>query len=126
MQDGYGEFYENLAMGIVRQAVADYKLVLKKIASSAECSGTAKQKRAYKAALFKEITELREFFSSDWFEQLTDLDGTLLQKRVEALVRKELHQKVAAAKKKQGKVQERLEAGKEKMYASSSVAGGEW
>lgn len=67
----YGDPFENLANGIILQAVKDlrkqYRILLKKPDS--------------KAALH-DVRVLERFFRSDWFDSLTNLDGEYLLARI--------------------------------------------
>ena len=56
--------YERLANAIVLQAVADYRVALKKIKAH------PKNREAISEAL-----EIEKFFRSGWYSQLTDVDG---------------------------------------------------
>lgn len=103
-QDGV----EGLCAAIVKQAVVDYEKVIKKMAMEGSISGTEKQKRAYKARLYQELMDLREFFASGWFEMISNLDGQDVQKRVEENVRKELRKKYLDAKKRRDRAEKKL------------------
>ena len=59
--------YERLANAIVLQAVADYRVALKKIKAH------PKNREAISEAL-----EIEKFFRSGWYSQLTDVDGEYL------------------------------------------------
>lgn len=72
--------YEELANAIVIQACNDYK-------------------KAYKQSLRRnggmvdfnpELEELEEFFHSDWYKQLTEVDGEYLMERLKDEVKKQL------------------------------------
>lgn len=56
--------YQELADGIVRRAVSDYTIALKRL------------QKGYEVSL--EIYELEDFFRSAWFKMLSDLDGEKL------------------------------------------------
>ena len=56
--------YKELADGIVRRAVSDYTIALKRL------------QKGYEVDL--EIYELENFFRSAWFKMLSDLDGEKL------------------------------------------------
>ena len=56
--------YKELANGIVLRAVLDYKAALRRLARGKNVLST-----------MKEIKELEDFFRSDWFKVLSDLDG---------------------------------------------------
>ena len=71
--------YERLANAIILQAVADYRVALKKIKAH------PKDRKAIDEAL-----EIERFFRSGWYGMLTDLDGEYLMKGVQAIVRKEV------------------------------------
>ena len=59
--------YENLANAIILKAVKDYRKALKK-----------QSKRLKYDPAMQTISEVERFFRSDWFEQLTSLDGEML------------------------------------------------
>ena len=65
--------YKELANAIILQAVEDYRKWEKEYSYSRD-----DQK------LRKSLVELNEFFCSEWFELLTDLDGEQLLARVKA------------------------------------------
>ena len=56
--------YKELANGIVLRAVLDYKAAMRRLARGKIVLST-----------MKEIKELEDFFRSDWFKVLSDLDG---------------------------------------------------
>ena len=56
--------YQELADGIVRRAVSDYTIALKRL------------QKGYEVSL--EIYEPEDFFRSAWFKMLSDLDGEKL------------------------------------------------
>ena len=62
--------YERLANDIVLQAVADYRVALKKIKAH------PKNREAISEAL-----EIEKFFRSGWYSQLTYVDGEYLIRR---------------------------------------------
>jgi len=68
--------YERLANAIVLQAVADYRVALKKIKAH------PKNREAISEAL-----EIEKFFRSGWYSQLTSVDGEYLIKRLQDVVR---------------------------------------
>ena len=68
--------YERLANAIVLQAVADYKVALKKIKAH------PKNREAISQAL-----EIEKFFRSGWYSQLTDVDGEYLIRRLQDEIR---------------------------------------
>lgn len=100
---------QNLCAAIVKQAVVDYKTVLRKMAKANEISGTPNQIRRYKADIYQEIMSLQDFFHSDWFAEICDLDGPAIQKRVEENTRTELRQKIITAQKRKEKAQGRID-----------------
>lgn len=63
--------YERLANAIILQAVSDYRLALKKIRLHPR-SGDAQA----------EIDEVERFFRSQWYTQLTSVDGEYLIRRL--------------------------------------------
>jgi len=72
------EGLENLKIGIIGQAAQDYM----------SCLRCGKLRR-------KEMEELKEFFYSDWFEMLTDVDPDYLINKMEEEVRNEKRRKRA-------------------------------
>lgn len=67
MSDGY----ENLANAIVLQAVKDWRKAVK----------TLKKRPRYQAA--KQMKdECERFFLSDWFEELTSVDGSVILRKL--------------------------------------------
>ena len=68
--------YERLANAIVLQAVADYRVALKKIKAH------PKNREAISEAL-----EIEKFFRSGWYSQLTDVDGEYLIRRLQEEIR---------------------------------------
>lgn len=102
---------ELLCAAIVKQAVADYRKILLKMAVGGEPQGTAKQKRTYRTRLYQSVMELREFFASTWFETLTNLDGLAIQKRVEESVKSELRSRASEVKRRKESAMQRIETG---------------
>ena len=68
--------YERLANAIVLQAVADYRVALKKIKAH------PKNREAISEAL-----EIEKFFRSGWYSQLTDVDAEYLIRRLQDEIR---------------------------------------
>ena len=68
--------YERLANAIVRQAVSDYRVALKKIKAQ------PKNREAISEAL-----EIEKFVRSGWYSQLTDVDGEYLIRRLQDEIR---------------------------------------
>ena len=68
--------YERLANAIVLQAVADYRVALKKIKAH------PKNREAISEAL-----EIEKFFRSGWYGILTDVDGEYLIRRLQDEIR---------------------------------------
>ena len=68
--------YERLANAIVLQAVADYRVALKKIKAH------PKNREAISEAL-----EIEKFFRSGWYSMLTDVDGEYLIRRLQDEIR---------------------------------------
>lgn len=64
--------YENLANAVIEQAVKDYQRAKAKLAKEAEDVIALKMRR-----------ETERFFRSEWFSQLTTLDGELLLEKLE-------------------------------------------
>lgn len=63
--------YENLAMAIVVQAGKDYRKALQDL---------KRNKRNRNALSMKE--EVERFFESSWYQELTDLDGAFLMRKI--------------------------------------------
>lgn len=68
--------YERLVNAIILQAVSDYRVALKKIKAH------PKNRQAIDEAL-----EIERFFRSDWYQQLTSVDGEYLIRRLQDEVR---------------------------------------
>lgn len=66
-----GDPYENLANAIVLQAVKDYRSALRTL---------KRNKNSYSARRMKE--EVERFFLSDWFSELTELNGAFLMRKI--------------------------------------------
>ena len=66
------EGIESLANAIILQAVADYRKALRIL----------KRYPRYEAAL-KEKQRDEEFFRSEWYKQLTNVDGKMLIRRLQ-------------------------------------------
>ena len=60
-----------LAIAIITQAVDDYRAAIRSL------SKKPKNKKALKTAM-----EVEEFFRSDWYKQLTEMDGEHLLERL--------------------------------------------
>ena len=69
--------YEQLANAIILQAVKDYRDALKKI----------KKRPRYDPAMDM-IAEVERFFHTDWYRELTSVDGNFLIKNLRSEVRK--------------------------------------
>ena len=63
--------YERLANAIILQAVADYRVALKKIKAH------PKDRKAIDEAL-----EIERFFRSDWYRMLTSVDAEMLMRKI--------------------------------------------
>ena len=72
--------YQELANAVVIQACNDYKRVYKQ---SLRRSGIVVEPNL-------ELEELEEFFRSDWYKQLTEVDGEYLMERLRAGVDKQI------------------------------------
>ena len=59
--------YENLAIGIILQAVKDYRMALKSLKANPR-NRTAQADK----------TEIERFFRSQWYSALTDVNGEML------------------------------------------------
>ena len=64
--------YENLANAIIEQVVHDFREAKRRL-----------QKNARDAEAEKTYRETKQFFCSEWFSQLTTLDGELLLEKLE-------------------------------------------
>ena len=79
-QGGFGggemtDAYENLGNAIILQAVKDYREALRK-----------HSKRSRYDPAVQTINEVERFFRSEWFSQLTSLDGEMLIRKLKAEV----------------------------------------
>lgn len=86
--------YKDLAIAIVKQAVADYISVLMKLAKMNTKKNTAEKQRN----LMDKRTELESFFYSKWYEELCDIDGDYFikmaqEKAIDKLVEQEKKRK---------------------------------
>jgi len=68
--------YEQLANAIVLQAAKDYRDALKKL----------KKRPHYEPAKYT-IAEVESFFHSDWYRELTSVDGDYLLNKIRSEVR---------------------------------------
>jgi hypothetical protein len=66
--------YNSLCLAIIEQAVRDYTKALK---AEMKCGGLNAR---------RVIRELETFFKSDWFAQISNLDGRLLIKNVREII----------------------------------------
>lgn len=71
--------YHELANAIVMQAVKDYRKALKYYF-------LRPQRKEYQ----QDVEELERFFTSEWFQLLSELDGPALMHRVRNMVRMEV------------------------------------
>ena len=71
--------FETLANAIIEQAAKDYRLALRYHFKHPE---NPKYKR--------EVTEIEQFFRSDWYYALTDVDGEYLIREIRRRVRMEV------------------------------------
>ena len=89
------EPYENLANAIILQAVKDYRQALRYLKrhphtqdlDSAEAMHDMR-KRALRSMIIRkenERDEIEQFFRSDWFEVISNLNGEALQSKVRAM-----------------------------------------
>lgn len=69
--------YEQLANAIILQAVKDYRDALKKI----------KKRPRYDPAMDM-IAEVERFFHTDWYRELTSVDGNFLIEKLRSEVRR--------------------------------------
>lgn len=72
------EPFENLASAIILQAVKDYRDALKK----------HRKRRKYQPAI-EMITEVERFFHSEWYRELTSVDGEMLIRKLKSEVERE-------------------------------------
>lgn len=70
------ERYSELASEIVLRAVRDYKSALKR-----------NKKKPDDADAIYSIYECEQFFHSDWYQTLTDIDGDFLIRKVKAEIK---------------------------------------
>jgi len=66
--------YKSLCLAIIEQAVKDYKKALEA------------EKRCEDLNIKREVRKLENFFRSEWFEQISNLDGRLLIKNVRKII----------------------------------------
>ena len=66
--------YESLCLAIIEQAVRDYKKALE---AEMKCEDLNAR---------RVIKELETFFKSEWFEQLSNLDGRLMIKNIRKII----------------------------------------
>lgn len=66
--------YESLCLAIIEQAIKDYKKALEA------------EKRCEDLNVKREVRKLEKFFRSEWFAQLSNLDGRLLIKNVRKII----------------------------------------
>lgn len=71
------EPYEQLSNSIVLQAVKDYRNALKKL----------KKRSRYDPAKYT-VDEVERFFHSEWYRELTSVDGKFLIEKIRSEVRK--------------------------------------
>lgn len=71
--------YEELANAIIEQAVKDFKKALK-------CRFIHPNRKDY----VNEVLKLKQFFRSNWYSILTDLDGEYIINGVYDMVKKEM------------------------------------
>lgn len=69
------EPYQDLANAIILMAVKDYRTALKKL-----------KKRPYYGPAKEIKNEVERFFHSDWYRELTSVDGNVLIKKLQAEV----------------------------------------
>ena len=89
IEEGNYDPYEELANAIIIQACEDYKRAYN---CYLRRNGKAKKTE-------KQLAELEEFFLSDWYKKLTEVDGEELMKRL----REEVSKQNEASCKKTGK-----------------------
>ena len=70
------EPYQDLANAIILMAVKDYRDALKKL-KKRPCYGPAQNMK----------NEVERFFRSDWYRELTSVDGNILIKKLKSEVR---------------------------------------
>ena len=66
--------YKSLCLAIIEQAVKDYKKMLEA------------EKRCEDLNIKREVRKLENFFRSEWFEQISNLDGRLLIKNIRKII----------------------------------------
>lgn len=91
------EPYLELAAAIVQQALEDYEKALVQIHKIDEKLSTCKLKKAEKNRLCvqkskkeDEVRSIQKFSKSEWFHLLTNLDGEILIRGVENIVKVKL------------------------------------
>lgn len=81
----YIKQYEELAAGIVKQAVVDYKKASNQL-SRLPPPVTEGQKRN-RLTLERQVAECKRFFRSGWFTQLCSMDGEYLMEILDKTVK---------------------------------------
>ena len=77
------EVYENLANAIVKQAVVDYKVPLRRL-----------EKNPNDKDAKREAVRIERFFHSGWYTQLTSIDGDWLIRKTREMVKEEIREKL--------------------------------
>lgn len=77
------EFEELLSIAIIQQAAADYRKARMKLEKLEKKQILTEKESKQKMYCIKEITQVRTFFNSAWFEILSELDGASLFLRLE-------------------------------------------
>ena len=88
----------DLTAAIVKQAAEDYMAVLCKIWKTAEKKDAADVKA--KRKLIVEKMELEEFFHSEWYEFLTDIDPDRLIFQCRVKAKEKMKKEIAQANKR--------------------------
>lgn len=81
----YIKEYEELATAIVRQAAVDYKKASQQL-SRLPPAVTEGQKK-HRLNLERQVAECKQFFRSEWFTQLSNLDGEYLMEILDKTVK---------------------------------------
>ena len=85
---GKKEAYENLANAIIISAVRDYKAALIHLKRNPDIESARKN-----------VKRQEKFFYSEWYETLTNLDGSYLIQKLKEKVNEEMEKMVGEEKK---------------------------
>lgn len=82
------EQYQELANAIVETAVKDYRRLARGYHRTIKLRKRARKKETRESLLFKQrtirrkLTEIERFFTSNWFSELTEIDGNMVLERL--------------------------------------------